>query len=543
MPMPATPPAPSAQAAAEPAKRKGERESAPVYDLASGERAGLGSAGVGTGGGGQLRAGSGGALGSPGVAASARSVARDQGALTEEPLPGAVVALPVWVRRVDARLHQASGVDAALAAKVLRGSLASQARACYPGSGSAGSVERLTLEFGLSDKGTVSSVFVSGGRLGEPRAQACVLAAAERLRFPKPESGRASIQAGLEFSMASVAPQSTQRVAQTRAARPRPAAKTPRVEDAYDGALAQVLEALGREDKQTARTLAEAAHTRDPGDVMALVALGEALEAQGEHARAARAYGSLIDLFPSRTDLRRMAGARLERLPREHGLALAADTYEKALQQRPDHPSAHRLAAFALLKQGKYERAFDTLERAVNLGFRWDRFEGAERILREDLQLVASAWARADESATARVQERLARLGLTFDGEPSLRFVLNWETDANDVDFHIYDGRGGHAYYMQPKLGSGGQLYADITSGYGPECFAIRGKRRAYPYVLQAHYFARGPMGYGMGKLQVVEHDGKGSLQFSEHPFAIMKDKAFVQLAVHQGHSGAPGVR
>jgi len=38
-------------------------------------------------------------------------------------------------------------------------------------------------------------------------------------------------------------------------------------------------------------------------------------------------------------------------------------------------------------------------------------------------------------------------------------------------------------------------------------------------------------MGYGMGKLQVIEHDGQGGLRFAEHPFAIMKDKAFVELA------------
>ena len=84
---------------------------------------------------------------------------------------------------------------------------------------------------------------------------------------------------------------------------------------------------------------------------------------------------------------------------------------------------------------------------------------------------------------------------------------------------------------MKPKLGSGGALYADITTGYGPECFAIPGRARSYPYVLQAHYFARGPMGYGMGKLQVIDHDGQGGLRFAEHPFAIMKDKAFVELA------------
>ena len=40
----------------------------------------------------------------------------------------------------------------------------------------------------------------------------------------------------------------------------------------------------------------------------------------------------------------------------------------------------------------------------------------------------------------------------------------------------------------------------------------------------------RRPMGYGMGKLQVVQHDGKGGLKFEDRPFVIMQDDAFVQL-------------
>ena len=41
----------------------------------------------------------------------------------------------------------------------------------------------------------------------------------------------------------------------------------------------------------------------------------------------------------------------------------------------------------------------------------------------------------------------------------------------------------------------------------------------------------RGPMGFGMGKVQMIQHDGKGNLAFKDFPFVIMKDKAFVQIA------------
>jgi uncharacterized protein YfaP (DUF2135 family) len=30
--------------------------------------------------------------------------------------------------------------------------------------------------------------------------------------------------------------------------------------------------------------------------------------------------------------------------------------------------------------------------------------------------------------------------------QASLLFVLVWETDANDVDIHIYDAKNNHAY-------------------------------------------------------------------------------------------------
>lgn len=69
-----------------------------------------------------------------------------------------------------------------------------------------------------------------------------------------------------------------------------------------------------------------------------------------------------------------------------------------------------------------------------------------------------------------------------------------------------------------------------MTTGYGPECFAIEGEKRAYPYQLQIHYYSRGPMGYGMGQLEVLQHDGHGNLTFEERPYVVMEDGAYVDL-------------
>jgi uncharacterized protein YfaP (DUF2135 family) len=83
-------------------------------------------------------------------------------------------------------------------------------------------------------------------------------------------------------------------------------------------------------------------------------------------------------------------------------------------------------------------------------------------------------------------------------------------------------------------LPSGGDLYADITTGYGPECFAIQGATKGGPYQLSINYFSQGPMGYGMGLLQIQTYDGKGGLTFEDRPYVIMVNQAFVDLGTYK---------
>jgi hypothetical protein len=515
----AEPPRPSAPAAAPPPAKVARAEVSDALDT-------LGAAAATSGAGLELRGGSG-AAARPG-ANMAGGTAQGLGALGSAQ---EIAAPAVLEARASVMLHAVTGLEQAATSAVLRGSLTARARACYQrGELRPDQRERVYFDISVSDRGSVSDAYVTSGGVADSGVKNCLLAAVRALQFPKPEGGSANLQAGVELFTQLAAASAPASAATLRPAAPRKVSVPgPSLEQAYTGTLAQVLEALRAGQVAEAMATAKAARERDPADAMGLIALGEVLEAQHELGRAARAYGSLIDLFPARADLRRMAGARLERLG-EAGLALAVDTYRRALAQRSDHPSAHRLLAFALLKQGKYREALWRLVAAHARSFPEDRFPGVKRVLSDDVGLAAAAWLQhgGDEGV---VHELLAHAEIMPANKPSLRFVLNWETDANDVDFHIYDGRGGHASYLRPKLGSGGSLYADVTSGYGPECFAIDGASRAFPYVLQAHYFARGPMGYGMGKLEVIQHDGKGNLLFAEHPFVIMKDKAFVELA------------
>ncbi|MCC6335773.1 MAG: hypothetical protein IT380_17490 [Myxococcales bacterium] len=361
----------------------------------------------------------------------------------------------------------------------------------------------------------------SGAEKEEARAAERPAAPPAEAPRPQPAPAPARVSAAEDWSPAGEA-----------RARAAPAVQAPpKGQDPYTGTFKAVMEALAS-DKKKGLALAHGWHEEQPGDLLALVALGEALERTGDLATAARAYGSIIDLFPARADLRRFAGVRLERLAA--AAELAVDTFARAAEQRPDHPASHRLLAFALLRAGKPEKAFEAIVRGLTQAYPAGRFAGVDRILREDAGLIAAAWMKAEPARRGEIEGKLKAAGGTPETKPSLRFVLNWETDANDVDFHITDAKGGHAFYSQKVLPSGGELYADVTTGYGPECFTIRlpkGKRAA-PYRLQAHYYSIGPMGAGMGKLEIIEHDGAGGLRFEQRPYVVMVNQAYVDLGV-----------
>src|SRR6185369_4066059 len=121
-----------------------------------------------------------------------------------------------------------------------------------------------------------------------------------------------------------------------------------------------------------------------------------------------RMYGSIIDLFPGRADLRRFAGERLERIG-ERGRALAIDSYRRAVADRPDHATGHRLLAYALLRSGDHAGAL----RAILDGY--DRHNrgrlGLERLLREDAGMIAAASLAAGGHA-GQIRRDLQQRGL-----------------------------------------------------------------------------------------------------------------------------------
>ena len=289
----------------------------------------------------------------------------------------------------------------------------------------------------------------------------------------------------------------------------------------YSGTMLEVLRSISVGDTGRALAVAAKAELANPGDVASLLALGEALEARGATQLAARAYGSLIDLYPSRAELVRAAGERLDRL----GAAarpLAIDAYRRAIRERADQVGEYRLLALDLLRDGDAAGALATLDLLTGKAMRGS----IALILTRDRQQIAATIAHDHPE---RANALAARYG-ALPTEPSVRFVLAWETDANDVDLHVYDRAGAHAFFGARHLPSGGDLLDDVTDGYGPEMFVAE-KPTGFPYHLAVHYYNRGPEGVGLGSVQVLRFAG-GKLSVEDRPFVIQNDNAMVDLGV-----------
>ena len=54
-----------------------------------------------------------------------------------------------------------------------------------------------------------------------------------------------------------------------------------------------------------------------------------------------------------------------------------------------------------------------------------------------------------------------------------IRAILEWDTLGTDIDLHVFDPLGNHAFYQAKKAIPNAQIDVDDTNGYGPEIFTF----------------------------------------------------------------------
>ncbi|MEM7153815.1 MAG: AgmX/PglI C-terminal domain-containing protein [Myxococcota bacterium] len=380
---------------------------------------------------------------------------------------------------------------------------------------------RADFQFMIGPDGRVVNSLTASSTIGEDRMTKCINRAIKRWKFPKLAGANALVTIPLTFDPG--------RPSRARAGwgwHPRPRRRRRPAVAAHDGRFAEVQKHLTAGRVEQAYEMAWNWVETQPTDTLGLLALGETLERRGRPRLAARVYGSIIDLHPSRPDMRRTAGGRLEKLGDERALALAIDSYDKAAAARPDHPSGPRLHAWALVRQGNHEEAFEVLRQAFDRRYPAGRFAGVRALLRQDLRLVAAAWlAQTQGDAHALALARINEARVVPAHDASARFVVTWETDTTDVD--VLPRQNGKGRLL-------GRRIADVRTGYGPEARVLSGGQIPERLHAAVRYFDRGAMGHAMGTLQVITHDGAGALHIESRPFVLMNQRGVLDMGTFE---------
>lgn len=277
----------------------------------------------------------------------------------------------------------------------------------------------------------------------------------------------------------------------------------------------QLSEALAAHHEWTElRALAIRWQPYDPENPQVYEVLGLAADSLGNDTEAARAFASLIEIAPAKTELLQRAGLLLLRANRAR---LAEAPLRKALEVRPDRANGYRHLAILLWREGRYEEAARVLESATRQSFpNW--YRDVQRVIREELGYVYRAWLRHEPSRRNEIESRARDHRVDLERRDALRVTLAWETDANDVDLHVVDPAGEECFYSHPSTKSGLQLYEDVTQGLGPE--VIRTARtQSGTYHIGVRYFSAGPMGVSRGVVIVLTDDDELRI----HPFRLVQ--------------------
>jgi hypothetical protein len=255
-------------------------------------------------------------------------------------------------------------------------------------------------------------------------------------------------------------------------------------------------------------------YSEAPANLLAIAVLGEALHAAGHYKLAMRAYASILDVYPSRADMHRVAAGYLGQLgPRSR--SLRHDALRFAYTARPDHAHGIRLLAMEMAAVGRERAAIELL--LFNLkkpNDRLGRQAASRELMRRDVGTIAAAWLAREPQRADRIQTLLHESGIMVPMEAQQYAVLSWESDVTRMDLEVLRRKGG-----KPVKGEQTHI-ADI--GYGPEVFALE-EEATDDLEISAVLAQQAMTGFAFANVQVVRLDSRGGLNVETRPFVALE--------------------
>ena len=241
-----------------------------------------------------------------------------------------------------------------------------------------------------------------------------------------------------------------------------------------------------------------------------------------------RLVGDLLSELNRPDDARRVYSAVVELLPKD---AQAHRALATVLKQQGDMDTAYvRLRSAAAQRPDDLRLAFELADAAARKGDRDEALARFAKIIADDKALNAivypakqlsaqllsekkgEALSQGDTDAASRIANEISTLKVKGGAVNDIKIFLTWDTDGSDVDLWVTNPAGEKVFYQQKRGQFGGELFHDVTTGYGPESFtATTGKKGTYK--VQVNYYAtnRSAFREARGEVVIITNEGRAS--------------------------------
>jgi uncharacterized protein YfaP (DUF2135 family) len=119
-------------------------------------------------------------------------------------------------------------------------------------------------------------------------------------------------------------------------------------------------------------------------------------------------------------------------------------------------------------------------------------------------------------------------VGFYADVPPtSLKIYLFWDTDNTDLDLHVVEPDSTECYYGNRDTPLGGRLDVDVTTGYGPEVYAMEYPNKGL-YQFFVHFYG----GAELTEATIVAIQDEGTSREKRTTFSMMLTQQGIKVNV-----------
>ena len=255
--------------------------------------------------------------------------------------------------------------------------------------------------------------------------------------------------------------------------------------------------------------------------------IGDIYTELGDPARALRTYSAVTELLSEDPEAQRALATVLKS---QGDLENAYVRLAVAVDLRPEDRRLQFELADVQLRLGDYE---DAAARFVEIA----QDEAADDKLRHPArQRLAQIYGRFRREAKTDAEReqwaaKLDALGLEGGTQNDIKVYLSWDTDRTDVDLWVTNPAGEKVFYSHKQGRFGGQLFGDVTDGYGPESFTAA-KAKTGTYAVEVHYYGGGGgMKEARGEVLIVVNEGREDERQQVLSYTLPKVNDVVRVA------------